>query len=323
MKHIGAAKLVILTIATTILAVAAGCASSRPIAPLGGPFHKISAAEADARAEAVRADPLAYLREVRDNCRTLQQYSLNFTRQERRGFFRTLGDPERIACKFRREPFSIHMKWLDPDIKYGESTYVAGAEDDKVRFVPRHGLFGLPPRVTRVGLQTPVIWGEAKYPLTEFGLEKMMDRTIRNIERSPDEVSISYQGLTKLAESGRPVHFLRLEFPPSRHRSPIQELFVDLETDLPICTRVLNTSGSLEGAYLWEDVDPTVSFTEDDFLLEAERAAREGQDSRRAGEGEAPAEPAEPEAQARTKSPRKGATEPRAERTAHRAVAHD
>lgn len=257
------------------LASAAGCAAQRTIAPVAGPLNGIAPEEADARAELVRKDPVAYLHEVAEKCRALEQYTLTFTRQERRGFFRRLRDPEVIACKFRRRPFSVYMKWLDPDIKYGESTYVAGQQEDKVRFVPRHGLFGLPPRVTRVEVQTPVIWGEARYPITDFGLERMMERTFDSIRRAGEKWTISYEGLTKLSDSDRVAHYLRLEFSPPLYKAPIQELFIDVETDLPTCTRVLYRSGALEAAYVWVDVDPNVNLTDDDFLLDAEREQRD------------------------------------------------
>lgn len=261
-----------LYLTVALLAMTAGCAARKPVSPLLGPRAGVAVDRTDAKAEAVRADPLAYLREVLENCRDLEQYTVDFTRQERRGLWlKNLRAPEHIACKFRREPFSIYMKWTDPDIKYGESTYVAGQENDQVRFVPRHGLFGLPPAVTRVDLETPVTWGEARYPLTDFGLERMMERTMANVARAGDDVSISYRGLTTLAESDRVAHFLKLEFPPALFRTPVQELFIDVETDLPTCTRVLYESGELEAAYVWENVDPGARFTDEDFLLDAER----------------------------------------------------
>lgn len=253
------------------LASATGCAARRTISPVAGPLEGIAPAEADARAEAVRSDPLGYLRKVAENCRALEQYTVNFTRQERRGFFKSLREPEHIACKFRRTPFSIYMKWLDPDVKYGESTYAAGKQDDKVRFVPRRGLFGLSPGIRRISLLMPVIWGEAVYPLTDFGLERMMERTFASIDRAGDDLAVSYRGLTRLSEYDGVVHYLRLEFPPSQYKAPVQELFIDIETDLPVCTRILQHSGRLEGAYVWDDVDPAVTLTDQDFLLEAER----------------------------------------------------
>jgi len=261
---------------------AAGCAGRRTIAPPGGSGHRAASDRAangvggaEAQAE-VGSDPLAYLRRVLDRCRTLQQYTVTFTRQERRGVgpFKSLREPERIACKFRRQPFSVHMRWLDPGVKHGEATYVAGQEENKVRFVPRHGLLGLPPRVTRVDLQTPVTWGEANQPLTDFGLERMMEQTLANVEQAAGAVRIAYYGVTELSQPACEAHHLRLEFPSRQYRAPIQELFVDVKTDLPVCTRVLYPSGKLEAAYIWEDLDPDVRLTDEDFLLAAERRQR-------------------------------------------------
>lgn len=250
----------------------AGCASQRVATPTVEPASDVEPTLAE-QSELIRQDPIGYLRRVADNCAALDQYTLTFTRQERRGlaFFKRLHKPERIACRFRRQPFSIYMKWLDPDIKYGESTYVAGVEKNKVRFVPRHGLFGLPPTITRVDLQTPVIWGEAKYPLSEFGLKRMMERTLANIDRAGGDYEVIYKGVMRLTGSDRQVHALWFEFYSPEFKAPIREVFIDVESDLPACTRILHGSGALEAAYYWEDVDPNVAFTEDDFLLDAER----------------------------------------------------
>ena len=249
-----------------------GCAPKRTISPTTKPLRGVAPAAADERAESVRRDPLAYLERVAEKCASLEQYTLMFTRQERRGlFFKMLREPERIACKFRREPFSVYMRWLDPEIKYGETTYVEGQQDNKVRFVPRHGLFGLPPRVTCIEPQTAVIWGEALYPITDFGLERLMARTLRNVKNAGGDLVITYEGLTQIGGIDRPVHYIRLAFPPSQFRVPIQELYIDIETDLPVCTRVVHATGELERAYVWADVDPNVTLTDDDFMLEAER----------------------------------------------------
>jgi hypothetical protein len=258
-------------LACTLLGLA-GCAKNHAvIEPRPGPLTGLKPAEADARAEAVRRDPIAYLHKVAEKCAGLEQYTITFTRQERRGLFARMQKRERISCWFRREPFSIRMKWLDPDIKYGESTYVAGQAGGKVRFVPRHGLFGLEPRVTAIDVQTPVIWGEARYPVTDFGLDRMMQRTLRSLKAAGDAVTLSYEGLLQLPDSGRIVHHIHLEYTPSRHRAPIQEIYFDLETDLPAGTILKFPSGKIDAVYLYENINHAVALSDDDFLLEAER----------------------------------------------------
>jgi hypothetical protein len=267
------------------LAASSGCGPRRVLGPGQGNLHVDAASDLDARAEYVKRDPVRYLRDVEKRTEQLQQYTLTLTRQERRGLFPTLRDPERIMAWYRREPFSIRFKWIDPGVKYGESTYVSGLNGNKVRFVPRHGLFGLPPGITSVELQTPVTWGEARYPVTDFGLERMLERTLDSIRESRGDYIIEYRGLRTL-DNGAVTHHLWMKFPPSKHVAPVQELFVDARTDLPVLTLIKRESGDLEAAYLYEDVNTGVRLTDDDFLLEIERRA--GSTAAEAPAGDAP-----------------------------------
>lgn len=225
--------------------------------------------------EKIAADPLAYLKHVAAKTEALPQYTLTMTRTERRGLFRQLKGPERIACQFRRQPFSVHMRWLDPNVKYGESTYVEGQQDNMVRFVPRHGLFGLPPGVTRVDLQTPVTWGEARRPLSDFGLERLMDRTLSALQEAGSKVTIEYLGLEQLArmsgDGTRRVHHFRFRYAPGASDTPEVHFYADAATDLPVRTRLLSAGDELDGEYDYDDLNTQVTLRDDDFVLDAER----------------------------------------------------
>jgi hypothetical protein len=203
----------------------------------------------------------------------LECYTVVLTRQERRGFgpFKRLHPPERILCWYRREPFSVRFKWTDPDIKYGESTYVRGAEGDRVRFTPRVGMFGLKPEIVRVRLQTPVTWGEAKHPVDEFGLESLMQQTLDYISEADGACAIEYLDVQDAPPLTRPAHLLRITYPADRHEAPVQELYIDAEADLPVATVSRFLDGALDASYHYSDLNPHVRLTDADFLLEAER----------------------------------------------------
>ncbi len=265
----------LLTLCVT-LAFLSACRSAAPLtAPEPVSVTRFTPAEADARAEIVRQDPMGYLERVAERCRSLHEYTLTFIRQERRGLLPRLSPPEHIQCWFRRQPFSVRMKWLDTDIKYGESAYVEGQRDNKVRFVTRWWSPPLlpPPAVNRVDVQTPVIWGEAKRPMTDFGLERLMDRTLDSLRRAGDEVVLRYEGLRALPGSDTTVHHIHIEYPAAKFPVPVQELYIDLETDLPAGTILKYASGEIDAAYFYRDVRTNVRLTDTDFLLEAERAA--------------------------------------------------
>ncbi len=218
--------------------------------------------------ETIARDPLGYLQTVARRCRQLEHYTFKFTRIERRGLLGRLHGPEHIACRVRRRPLSVYMKWLDEDVKYGESAYVEGG---KVRFAPRRGWFGGPPTVTRVGLMTPVVWGEARHPLSEFGLERLMQRTLDEIQRAGPEVSIVYHGVRLVPDDGRPAHALEFRFSPRCPEPRRRELYIDLASGYPACVRLMRSDGRLEAAYWFSELDTDVRLEDADFVLEAER----------------------------------------------------
>ena len=81
------------------------------------------------------------------------------------------------------------------------------------------------------------------------------------------------EGLAQLPESSRLVHHLYFEYPNWKHKAPIEELYVDVETNLPAAAYLRYKSGRLDAAYIYDDVNADVSLTDDDFLLEVERDA--------------------------------------------------
>lgn len=277
-----------------LAALAGGCAAPRPRAPesvaappaspnertapapIGNPQVTPGLTLTRADSSLPSRDPLAYLQRVRATCENLQQYRLVFVRRERRGIglLKSLQAPERIECWFRRSPFSIRMKWLDPRIKYGESTYVKGQDEDRLRFTPRPQLFNLPYRVYRVDPVTPVNWGECRYPVTEFGVEILMERTLATIAADAAGTRVTYVGTDTAPGSTRLAHRIRIDYPRATNPAPVQELFIDAQNDIPLHTEMRFADGAIDTAYSYESLDATVALTDADFLLEYDRTAR-------------------------------------------------
>ena len=260
---------------TAALLTISGCSAGRDATWTTTALDKGSAASRAAQVAEIEHDPLAYLHTVARNCHELDQYTLTMTRQERRGLglFYHLQPTEHVQCWFRRSPFSLRMKWLDTDLKYGETTYVAGQENDRVRFVPRWSILGLKPGIVRVDLDAAVRWGEAKYPLTDFGLERLIEQTFKFIGEAGADASIRYVGLETVSGTDRPAYYIRIDAPAANPPQPSQDLFIDPNNDLPLATRIYNAGGKLEAAYIYDNLDTNVQLSDDDFLLEAERDA--------------------------------------------------
>ncbi|QOJ13537.1 MAG: DUF1571 domain-containing protein [Planctomycetia bacterium] len=250
----------------------ASCSSSgNKLALPGKGGEPVTEAHAD-EARRISADPRGFLLDVERRAAALEQYTVQFTRTERRGLLRTLEGPERIACWYRRSPLSIRMQWLDEEVKYGESAYSAKAAPDRIRYIPRRGLLGLPPSVSEVSLQTPVTWGESRYPMTDFGLARMMARTRESMDTAGPDLKLEYRGLTKIPETGRDVHHFHALFPHPRFPNPYLDIYVDRETGLPAGSVVRRADETLDAAYFYTDLRTGVSLRDEDFLIAADRA---------------------------------------------------
>ncbi|MBK8915999.1 MAG: DUF1571 domain-containing protein [Phycisphaerales bacterium] len=256
----------------SLISLIPGCSAPGAKLALPGkssePLHEAHADEA----RRISADPRAFLARVEERAAALEQYTVQFTRTERRGLLRSLEGPERISCWYRRSPLSIRMQWLDEDVKYGESAYSARIAADRIRFIPRRGLLGLPPSVSEVSLQTPVTWGESRYPMTDFGLARMMGRTRESMDAAGEALQIEYRGLAEIPETGRVVHHFHAVFPHPRFPNPYLDIYVDRESGLPAGTVVRRDDGSLDSAYFYTDLRTGVSLRDEDFLIAADRA---------------------------------------------------
>lgn len=215
-------------------------------------------------------DPVGYLRDCLLRSRQYSQYSLVLYRQERLGFIPTLQQPEHIRVLYRAEPLSIKMTWLEPDSESAEILYVAGQHGGHMLLLPRRGLFGLPPTTTPLDLQTPVLWGKAKRPITEFGLARTLERTLEAITRvGPDPpASVRYLHLKSLEQLDQPVHHVQIDYPPgSATKHQRQDLFIGAETRLPAGTFLWLPDGHLDAAYLYTELDLSIDLADEDFSI--------------------------------------------------------
>lgn len=224
----------------------------------------------EAAAHRVAADPLGYIRKTADRAAALKQYKLTFFRQERLGIVPSLHEMEHIAARFRDEPFSVYFKWQDANSEFAQAAYVQGTHADKVLLLPRQGLFGLPPTVQQYGVQDAVTFHKSRNPITDFGLARMMERTLRRMADADrfGGVKLSYRGVETVGRNLRPAHRFEVLFPKQDpYPNKRMDLYVDARTDLPAGVYLWLPDGKLDAMYLYEDVDPAVALEAADFAI--------------------------------------------------------
>jgi hypothetical protein len=222
--------------------------------------------------EFVERDPVGYLRECLQRSRPIQQYTLLLYRQERLGLIPQLQPPEYIRVMYRADPLSIKMIWVAPDdSEVVESLYVDGKHDNRLLVMPRRGLLpGLPPTLGRYRVEDPVVWGKAKRKITEFGLTRMIERTLQAVDRAESQqaATVTYLGIKQLEQLDQPVYHLDIHYPPgSGARHTRQDLFVGAETRLAAGTLLWLADDVLDAAYLYSQLDLTARLRDEDFTI--------------------------------------------------------
>jgi Protein of unknown function (DUF1571) len=86
---------------------------------------------------------------------------------------------ELIRVAVRREPFSVHLKWLGIEGKGREAIYAKGKYKDEMQILLAGGdMFPLSPAGMRVNLapNDPLAQGKSRYPITETGFASLIAR---------------------------------------------------------------------------------------------------------------------------------------------------
>jgi hypothetical protein len=186
-----------------------------------------------APAEATMADAVRLIETARDRYRDVRDYTCKLIQRER------VGDrlpPETVMnMDVRTQPFSVHLKWLEPRSMAGqEAVYVAGRNHGNMR-VKAAGLIGAVGFIS-LDVNDPRARRSSRHSITEAGMGNLIERFSegwpRELKHGGAEVHIN-----DFAFAGRPC--TRVE---TIHRDNFDTFFMfersvvyfDRETHLPI-----------------------------------------------------------------------------------------
>ena len=135
---------------------------------------------------------------------------------------------------------------------------------------PRRGLLGLPPGVLRARPETIVRLGQSRMAVTDFGLERLMQRTLDALKRAGPQARVRYLGRVRIDDLPQPVLGFDVRVPRQISDPPTMALYIDPRRELP-CGAVLRSSdGTLVGAYFYRDLRTDIALTDDDFVIRDE-----------------------------------------------------
>jgi hypothetical protein len=239
----------------------------------------------EAEIAVIKADPVAYMNKSLVEARKVKTARMNFQRQDRLGLVPELRPLERMRTDFRETPFSVRFTWIDKDSEYLQAVYVEGTNDNKVALLPRTGLFGGKPSVVSYPVNFAVAFGKSKKPITDFGPRLMLERLFDRIEKAKPfgGAKIQHVGVAKVGPGNEECHHIELLF-PKKDEFPCKllDLYVNINSRLPVAVYLWlteeerkRTDQTLDAMYIYGEMQPNVTLSENDFVIDAHPKPKE------------------------------------------------
>ena len=199
----------------------------------------------------------------------LDAYTATLTRREL-----VNGEPsaDTVALKFRADPFSVYMRFVNPENRGRQVLYVAGANGGKMLAKEATGMKSMMGTV-ELDPTGSLVMSQSRYPITRAGLANLARGVIRQWERETrfGECEVKYFR-DPAPLKGRPVAVIESSHPAPRREFPFAktQLWMDKETKLPV--RKMNWEFRRGGGkpvlvedYLYTDVRADAPLTAADF----------------------------------------------------------
>ena len=208
-----------------------------------------------------RTDLEKRLQETEEALAKVDNYTAIFHRIERVNG--KLIPEETTFLKFKR-PFKVYMRWINP-LEGQESLYVEGANNNKVR---AHGT-GLAKLIT-VNLNPTggMAMENSRHPITEAGLELLVKKIGSNLQRGLRAGELTAKDHGEQTVYGRKTREIEGVLPkdPSKgyycYRCIVN---LDVETKMPIKTRIFDWEDQLVECYGYENLSLNPGLSDKDF----------------------------------------------------------
>ncbi|MBA3316412.1 MAG: DUF1571 domain-containing protein [Planctomycetota bacterium] len=204
----------------------------------------------------------------RDAAKELKDYRALFTKRE---MVKGRMYASQMQMKFRSEPMSVYLRFVNPEHAGREVLYVEGRNNGQML---AHDT-GLKAIVGTVALDPngEMALAEARYPVTRIGLANLAQGIALQWEKEAayGESDVKYYPDAKFGE--QPVLVVESTHPIRRNqfRSAITRLWLDKETRLPVRVQQYDFPTAPGGKpvlvedYSYTNVEPNVELTENDF----------------------------------------------------------
>jgi hypothetical protein len=182
---------------------------------------------------------------------------------------------EVILLKFRRDPFSVYLKWLGPEAKDREVIYVKGRYDNLIHTKVAAGDILLIPAGKRFSLSPDSILARSnsRHPITNAGLGHLVDQfghLIAGLDREDARSGmVKYLGTLRRPEFPTPVegvmHTIRAGSDPLIPGGGRRLWFFDTQSHLPVLLIGHDEKQQEVEYYCHDRIQFPVGLDDDDF----------------------------------------------------------
>ena len=223
-----------------------------------------------------RTDPTRLLETALTRCRqSVADYVGTLVKQER--IAGQLGPRQQIRVKFRREPFSVLLHWVENPKDARRVLYVQGERVDRqgreMALVQPEGPIA---RLIFPALAIPIHGAGAhtmsRLTIDQFGFENGLALILKyaRLARDAGAPSLRYAGVGTVGERSTHVVERRLPYEGGAATYPDRTLIVHLDRErlvpLAIHCYADDTKEELLASYVFSDVQLNVGLTDEDFL---------------------------------------------------------
>lgn len=197
----------------------------------------------------------------------IDSYHVLLTRRE---VVRGKAQPEeRLLFRFRKQPYSVYMKWIGRVGEGREATFVQGKYEGKLHTRLAAGDMPLMPAGKRLALAPDSVFirNASRHAITEAGVGSLLRQLGRLLETSP--TAITYLGKQKRDEFSQPLEAIQWAIAPKVEealpRGGHRWCFFDPENHLPTLIVTQDERGKEVEYYRYERWGLGANLDDDDF----------------------------------------------------------
>jgi hypothetical protein len=185
-------------------------------------------------------------------------------------------NPEEVLCfKFRKDPWSVSLKWLSAEGKGREVVYVKGKYENKLHTLLAAGDMPLTPAGKRIALpiDSMLVKSASRHEITDAGIGALIDHfgAALVVAEAGDAKrgTLSYLGAQTRPEFATPHEAVEQIIParvePTLSRGGRRLWYFDPETHLPLLVITYDDAKKEVEYYLYDRLQFPVKLDEDDF----------------------------------------------------------